>query len=293
VTPEAESLKRALEHLSLQFDWTSRIAHDPVEFPRRYGDARDAESVGLITAAFSYGRPVSFKACVESVLQRLGPHPARRLTEASLLDIVSICKGFVYRFHRSADLAILLIAIAQAQRRHGSLEAVYLLHAESTPTLRNVHAFSKALRSMVNGADVERHLGPAKALSHLLPTSPSSASKRLNLFVRWMVRGPDTIDLGHWKKVSPSQLMMPLDTHIVRLASWLRLTKRKTVNAAMVEEVTESMRALWPGDPVRLDFVLCHFGMSGQCPSTPVRTTCQKCALRRHCQMGQKALKNH
>jgi uncharacterized protein (TIGR02757 family) len=101
-----------------------------------------------------------------------------------------------------------------------------------------------------------------------------------------MVRGPDAIDFGVWKRVRPSELVIPLDTHIARLGSWLGLTSRRTHGWAMAEEITESLRRLDPEDPVRYDFALCHYGMSGACPVRPVKANCAKCPLRSECRVG-------
>ena len=101
-----------------------------------------------------------------------------------------------------------------------------------------------------------------------------------------MVRGPDLVDLGVWRSVAPAQLMMPVDTHIARIARWLGLTHRRTISWAMAEEVTASLRLLDPTDPVKYDFALCHWGMSGACPVVPVRENCLACPLGPVCVHG-------
>ena len=131
-------------------------------------------------------------------------------------------------------------------------------------------------------------LGPIRGLHHLLPFAEAGAAKRLNLYLRWMVRGPDPIDFGIWKQLSPAQLVIPLDTHVMRISKWLGLTKRTTIGWATAEEVTASLRQLDPTDPVRYDFALCHYGMSGACPATPVKSNCERCALRAECRNGSK-----
>ena len=98
----------------------------------------------------------------------------------------------------------------------------------------------------------------------------------------------DAIDFGIWKQVKPSELVIPLDTHVMRISRWLGLTKRNTIGWATAEEVTASLRKLDPADPVRYDFALCHYGMSGACPAKPVRTNCVKCPLRGECSVGRK-----
>jgi uncharacterized protein (TIGR02757 family) len=91
-----------------------------------------------------------------------------------------------------------------------------------------------------------------------------SACKRLNLFLRWMVR-QDAIDLGVWKGVSPARLVVPLDTHVIRLGRCLRLTRYQSPGWKMAADITAALRRIDPGDPVRYDFSLCHVGMMNAC----------------------------
>lgn len=102
-----------------------------------------------------------------------------------------------------------------------------------------------------------------------------------------MVRGPDGIDFGVWKQVAPSRLLIPLDTHVMRIARLLGLTARRDASWRTAEEVTSSLKLLDPEDPVRYDFALCHYGMSGACPAVPVRENCLRCELKSACRRGR------
>jgi len=104
--------------------------------------------------------------------------------------------------------------------------------------------------------------------------------------LRWMVRGPDGVDLGLWRNVSPARLIVPLDTHVARIARWLGLTSRRTIDWAAAEEITASLRLLDPTDPVKYDFPLCHWGMSGACPAVPQRENCHACPMHSVCREG-------
>jgi uncharacterized protein (TIGR02757 family) len=103
-----------------------------------------------------------------------------------------------------------------------------------------------------------------------------------------MVRGQDAVDFGIWSRVPKSVLMVPLDTHIARMASNLGLTRRKDLGWRTAEEVTGSLRLLDPVDPVKYDFALCHYGMSGMCPAKPVPANCARCTLLESCCVGRK-----
>src|SRR5262249_43287193 len=123
-----------------------------------------------------------------------------------------------------------------------------------------------------------------KSLSHLLsdPRGPS-ASKRLWLFLRWMVRPADGIDLGVWSEVSPSLLLVPVDTHIHKLASNLGLCTTRGLTLRAAEEITAALRRFDAHDPVKYDFSLCHMGMLQRCPSRKDRTRCEGCGVKPVC----------
>jgi uncharacterized protein (TIGR02757 family) len=200
----------------------------------------------------------------------------------------SLLTGFVYRFNVPTDVAVLLMGMGQTLQKHGSLENAFVATRASSlqPSLG---AFTQTIRDNAPLRELKRALGPVRGLSHLLPSAAAGAAKRLNLYLRWMVRGPDAVDVGVWRQLSPADLIIPVDTHVGRLSQWLGLTRHKTISWAMAEEITGSLRRLDRADPVRYDFALCHFGMSGACPSTPVAANCRTCALRAECRIGRRA----
>jgi uncharacterized protein (TIGR02757 family) len=138
-------------------------------------------------------------------------------------------------------------------------------------------------------APLLRGRGPA-GLRHLLPDAAGpGAAKRWNLFLRWMVRGPDAIDLGAWRGVPRSALLVPLDTHVMRVSRCLGLTRRADATWRTAEEITAALRLVDPEDPVRFDFALCHLGMSGACPARSSREACLACPLAQVCRRGMAA----
>jgi uncharacterized protein (TIGR02757 family) len=181
---------------------------------------------------------------------------------------------------------VLLLGVGAALREKGSLEALFLegLGGGLKPALG---AFVAWLRAAAPLRELRAAMGRERGLHHLLP-SPlgAGAAKRLCLFLRWMVRGPDAVDLGVWTRVPKDALVIPLDTHVGRIARHLRLTKRKTLTWATAEDVTASLRALDAADPTRYDFALCHYGMSGACPVKPIPENCARCLLLPACRVG-------
>ena len=286
----AARLRRALRTLERRSPPRRRLPLDPVSFPHRYRAPRDIEVAGLLAASLAYGRADLFLPKVDGLLRGMGRSPAafvRRLTPARARSLLS---GFVYRFNVGADIAVLLLGTGRMLRELGSLEAGFRRALEAHPG--DLHAalaaFVAALRD-VDVAAVERVLGPVRGLGHLLPVPLGpGAAKRLHLYLRWMVRGPDAVDLGIWTSIPPSALLVPLDTHVARLSRRLGLTGRRTLGWRTAEEVTDNLRRIDAADPVRFDFVLCHHGMSGACPPRARPELCRVCALQSECRVGQR-----
>jgi uncharacterized protein (TIGR02757 family) len=267
----------------------ARIANDPIELPHRYSDPRDIEVSGLLSASLAYGRVELFKPKLEALLGQMGSSPAAFVTALDLPGAERLLTGFVYRFNVAADLAVLLLGMGQALRTRGSLEALFLEGLDQD-WHQAISRFTFALREIPLGP-VEQRLGPVRGLNHLLPSPLGpGAAKRLNLYLRWMVRGPDEVDFGLWRRVPASRLMIPLDTHIARISQRIGLTRRKDLGWKTAEEITAALRKVDPGDPVRFDFALCHHGMSGKCAPTPLRAECERCALRSVCRVGRRRL---
>ena len=289
---DADRLRPRLEAFLASTDGRQRIAFDPLEFPHRYQDPRDIEVSALLAAALAYGRADLFRPKVDALLRRMGPSPAAFVRDLDVAGARELLAGFVYRFNVGTDVAVLLLGMGQALREWGGLEALFLHGWEARGTWHGaLDAFTSALRA-VPLEPLRAALGPERGLHHLLPSPLGpGAAKRLNLFLRWMVRGPDGVDLGVWKRVRPSALLIPLDTHIGRISQHLGLTRRKDLTWRTAEEVTTSLRALDAEDPVRFDFALCHYGMSGVCPAQPVPEHCSRCLLLPACSTGRKTVK--
>ncbi|MCP3161415.1 TIGR02757 family protein [Myxococcus qinghaiensis] len=287
----AEHLRPRLDAFLASTDARARIGFDPVEFPHRYTDARDIEVSALLACALAYGRADLFRPKVDSLLQRMGPSPAAFVRALDIPGAKALLDGFVYRFNVGTDVAVLLLGMGRALREHGDLESLFVQGLAAEGSLHGaLGAFTTALRR-VPMEPLRAAMGPERGLHHLLPSPLGpGAAKRLNLFLRWMVRGPDAVDFGIWKRVAPSVLMIPLDTHIGRIAGHLGLTRRKDLTWRTAEEVTTSLRALDAEDPVRYDFALCHYGMSGACPAQPVPENCERCPLLAACLVGPRVV---
>jgi uncharacterized protein (TIGR02757 family) len=285
-TSRARLLKPLLDALLDARALPERVAFDPVRFPRRFPDPLDAEVAGLVASSLAYGRADLFGERLDGLFGALGPRPGALARAFDARRDAALFAGFRYRFNVGADLAALVSAAGAVQRARGSLGSAFETALRRAGAMRDAAAeFAALLRGAVD-PDVERALGPRRGFDHLLPRPERGAAcKRLMLFFRWMVRGgaSDGVDLGLWSGISPSALVIPLDTHVARLARHLGLSRRRDLSWATAEEITASLRRLDPLDPVKYDFALCHYGMSGGCPARPSATGCARCALKTAC----------
>lgn len=256
-------------------DAAARRELDPVGFVHRYPDPGDQEVVALLAALLAFGHVTVIRRAVANVLERLGPGPAARIDGASLPELRKRLDGFVHRVWRGDDVAALLANAARLRREDGSLGAALA---------RRRAAAESFLDAVAHFADALRGPRPGRGLAHLVPDPrKGSASKRLFLYLRWMIRRADGVDLGTFAALDPAELIVPVDTHVQRIARNLRLTERKDASLATAREITDALRRIDPADPVRFDFALCHLGISKDCPSRRDETKCARCVVRAVC----------
>ncbi len=245
-------LKIHLDHLYLYYNARSWVHPDPLEFLYHYPDLKDREIAGLIASSLAYGRVDQILKTVSSVLEALGPSPCTFLKQGSPGKLKSRFKGFKYRFTTGRELVLLLTGIRQVIDTHGSLQACFLngFNPRDETPLSGLCFLTDALRTPFGNAP-----------NSLIPDPrQGSACKRLNLFMRWMVRR-DGVDPGGWDQVPRSKLIIPLDIHMHRVSLVLALTRRQTAGMHTAREVTQAFRRLSPEDPVRYDFALTRLGI--------------------------------
>jgi uncharacterized protein (TIGR02757 family) len=265
VSADRQALKTALDRLYSEYNHAA-AASDPIEIARRYPDPRDREVVAFLAAALAFGRVASVLKSIEALLATMPASPAafvRRFTPAR--DAAAMA-ALGHRWIRSADLAALLWILRAMLERAGSIEAFFLEGHD--PTASDVGPSLESFSTRALAFDLRAAYGvvPGRAgvCSFFPRPSSGSACKRLNLFLRWMVRR-DAVDFGLWPHVSPSALIVPLDTHVIRVGRCLRLTRYASPGWRMAADITASLRALDPHDPVKYDFALCHLGMMNAC----------------------------
>jgi len=261
------ALLDALEDLRRRYD-RRFLDSDPVGIVRRFDDPEDREIVGLIAAGLAYGRVASIRGSLESLLGRLGPRPSRFVASYDPARDAALFDGFVHRFTRGRDIALLLHLVRQVKERAGSLESFFVEGDVDpvAPTLGPaLDSFGSRLFALDARPFVRDGVVPHRDGARWLLPLPAggSACKRSCLFLRWMVRPDDGVDCGVWTRVSPSRLVLPLDTHLLRVVRALSWTRRKSAGWPMALEATARLRALDPADPIRFDFALSRLGILG------------------------------
>jgi uncharacterized protein (TIGR02757 family) len=291
-TPSARTRARlervgaALENVRSTCDVAARLELDPVAVVHRYAALEDRELVGLIASAVAFGNVKALRAKLEEALRRLGPDIAATADDPA--TVLARLRGWKHRVYQGEDLARLLVGARSVQRASGSLGRRFAADLQREGDLRAaLTAFTRAIREaggLTSGRGNER-----RGSSHIL-ADPSRASgcKRLLLYLRWMVRPADGVDLGLWD-VPTSALLVPVDVHIHKLGRNLGFTRRKTTSWKTTEEITAALRRFDPADPVKYDFALCHLGMLRRCPSRRQAARCLGCAVKPVCRHWESA----
>jgi len=248
--------REKLEQLFSLYQGRQWVHPDPLEFLYLYGEERDREIVGLIASSLAYGRVAQILKSVSAVLDKMGASPHDFVLSSTDAELQKIFAGFKHRFTTAKDLISLLRGARAVYEDFGSLYNCFMeAHDDRQDTVYEGLCFLVAQIIKANG----------QTSNTLLPLPErGSACKRLHLFLRWMVR-EDDVDPGGWHEVSPSKLIVPLDIHMHRTCSLLRMTCRKQADLKTALEITRAFRHFAPEDPVKYDFVLTRLGIRNDC----------------------------
>jgi uncharacterized protein (TIGR02757 family) len=271
-----------LDRLYTEFNHADSAA-DPIQIVRRFSRADDREIVGFVAAALAFGRVSSVLQSIGRVLAVIGPAPAAYIRRFDPRRDGPAFAGIVHRWTREADIVAMLWLLRQMLDRAGSVEGFFLegYDAGADDIADALDSFSTRAMALDLKAAYGR-VPKRPGVCYFFPRpSAGSACKRLNLFLRWMVRN-DALDLGIWTRVSPAKLIVPLDTHVIRVGRCLRLTAYTSPGWRMARDVTASLRRIDPLDPVKYDFSVCHLGMMNACGFSRPQADSQ-CPLRGVC----------
>ena len=266
-------------------------ASDPVHKVRPFPDPHDREIAAFCAASLAFGRVGSILNSIDTLFTIMGPHPAAFVRGFDPAAPHPELRAMVHRWTRGKDLVALIWILRQMIERSGSIEGFFL--EGYSPDAADIGEALNSFSTRALALDIRRAYGrvPRRpGVCYFFPRpSAGSACKRLNLFLRWMVRN-DEVDLGVWRAIPPAKLIVPLDTHVIRLGRCLRLTRYTSPGWKMAADITASLRALNPADPVRFDFSLCHVGMMNACGFNTSRRD-EQCPLRGLCRPRSRVLR--
>ncbi len=253
------SLKRKLDY-HYRFFSKDRISPDPLEFPHKYSNSSDIEITAFIASIFAYGNVKQILNSLNGIEKIITHHPYEFVLNFSKKEYKYLSK-LKHRFYTSEDIISLFNILNSSLKNYGSLKKMFLLYYfEEEKNLKNsISSFVGNLVNLCTHCNKNNSITPG--LRFMFPDPlKGSACKRMNLFLRWMIR-KDELDFGLWKEIPTNKLVIPVDTHIARICKELKLTKRKTTSWLMAEEITENLKKYDRLDPVKYDFAICHIGM--------------------------------
>lgn len=241
-------LKKLLEEKVLQYNCSRFIDDDPVQVPHAFSKKEDIEIAGFMAATLAWGQRKSIIAKTQELIQRMDHAPFDFISSATPADFRRF-NGFVYRTFNSSDCIFFLWSLQNIYVRHGGIEKVFDEGYRRAGSIKDAMLhFRKIFFETKHQSRAEKHLPDA---------ARNSACKRLNLFLRWMIRKDSfDVDFGIWKTIPASALYIPLDVHTARAARSLNLLCRRHDDWKAVEELTLALRKFDPADPVKYDYAL-------------------------------------
>lgn len=248
-----KQLKSLLDEWADRFNRPDFIANDPISIPHRFTKRQDIEISALFAATLAWGQRVTIIRSCDTLMKLMDNSPHEFIMRQGPKDLKRMEK-FVHRTFNSTDLLYFIAFLKSHFKRHDTLETLFQVSPEETTVEAGLIRFHEAFFSLPDF--------PPRTRKHVSTPERKSACKRLNMFVRWMVRHDDRgVDFGLWKSISPSQLVCPCDLHVVRIARRLGLIRKKSVDWQMAIDLTDRLRSFDSSDPVRYDFALFGIGI--------------------------------
>ncbi len=253
-----ENLEDFLNALAERYETPDFISVDPISVPHHYTHPADIEIAAFFAATFAWGQRPTILAKSRAFLARMGEHPHEFIIEHGIDDRRAF-DDFVHRTFQPVDAHYCLERLQRHYREYASLETLFTdgIALESDTVRPALERFHEHFFDLAHA--------PARTRKHVATPARASSCKRLNMFLRWMVR-PNTrgVDFGHWKDIHPRQLTIPIDVHVRRVATELGLLSRKQSDWLAAEQLTEALRAFDREDPLRYDFALFGWGINRQ-----------------------------
>jgi uncharacterized protein (TIGR02757 family) len=250
---DSTRLKNFLNNAVKKYNQPSFINNDPISIPHHFTRKQDIEIAGFFAAIFAWGNRTTIIAKSKDLMQRMDYAPCQFVTQCSEKDFKKLA-GFKHRTFNESDLLYFITFLQQHYSRNSSLENAFTggLSKNSKTIEEGLNGFRKYFFVFEHEKRTEKHIASPEM---------NSTCKRLNMYLRWMVRKDNNgVDFGIWKNISPSQLICPIDLHVARVARKLGILKRKQTDWQAAVELTEFLRTLDKDDPVKYDFALFGLG---------------------------------
>ena len=281
---DIDKLKNLLDNLYNTYDH-SFLETDPLSIVKEYKNDKDREAAGFITAMLSLGNVKAIKKTVRSVLSVMGKSPYHFLSDYYPEKEPDKFHNISYRFYKPEDISLLVSWTAHMIRERDSIKNFFLdrFNGKDNDIGPSLSRFVKRIRDLNPSPFYNKTPSAGKGAGHFL-TDPEkkSACKRLNMFLRWMVR-KDHLDLGLWDEIPASMLIIPVDTHISKVSRYLGLTSLSSPGWNMAVDITNSLKFFSPDDPVKYDFALCRVGMLNKCTNGKDPDICSLCPIKDIC----------
>ncbi|TCK69238.1 uncharacterized protein (TIGR02757 family) [Winogradskyella wandonensis] len=245
-------LKDFLDSKVVEYNNPQFIESDPIQIPHLFSKKEDIEIIGFLTATIAWGNRKSIIINAKRMVTLLDNSPYEFIMQHQEQDLKKLLP-FVHRTFNGSDFIQFVTSLKHIYNYHDGLEAVFAKYAEANSLQNSIHQFKKHFFEIT-------HLERSK--KHVSDPLKNSAAKRINMFLRWMVRNDNTgVDFGIWKSLSPAQLSCPLDVHSGNVARKLGLLKRKQNDGKALAELDKNLRKLDATDPVKYDFALFGLGV--------------------------------
>ncbi len=245
-------LKAFLDEKAEQYEHPKFLEADPIQIPHSFSKKEDIEISAFLTATIAWGNRKSIINNAYRLMELLDNTPYDFVLNHQEADLDNL-SSFVHRTFNGDDLKFFILALNNIYRNHGGLEAVFTKHQENQSLQTTISTYKSLFFELEHLSRTQKHVSdPLKG----------SAAKRINMFLRWMVRPADKgVDFGLWKSIPASKLSCPLDVHSGNVARKLKLLKRKQNDAKALTELDNSLRKFDANDPVKYDFALFGLGV--------------------------------
>ena len=242
------SLKQQLDELVLKYETKDFIKDDPIQFPHRFKEIKDLELAGFIASVFAFGNRKVFIRKLNELFALFQNEPKNFIENFERKSL----KGFNYRFAKEEDVEEIFLVLKKLYSSNSSLEELFRYGYET----KDFHQMLKVVTDYFY-SNMENTFGA----KYLIPdANKNGAMKRVNMLLRWLVRD-GVVDLGVWKFIDKSELLIPLDTHVARISREMNLLKRNSNDFKAVKELTNELKIFDKNDPVKYDFAMFGYGI--------------------------------